>query len=66
MSWSLSIYGHDAPGEDVKAAARAAFAELSAKAGATGGSISGQGNDGVAVSISFPEPLSENSDDTED
>ena len=56
MSWSLSIYGHDAPSEDIKTAVRAAFADLAEKAGATGGSLSGQGNDGVPISISFPEP----------
>jgi hypothetical protein len=56
MSWSLSIYGHDAPSEDVERAAREAFADLAAKAGATGGSLSGQGNDGVPISLSFPTP----------
>jgi hypothetical protein len=62
MSWSLSIYGHDAPGEDIKAAVRDAFAALAAlaeKAGATGGSVSGQGNDGVQISVSFPEPATD-------
>jgi len=55
MSWTLSIYGHDAPSEDVKAAAREAFAALAEKAGATGGSLSGTGNDGPSFSIGFPE-----------
>lgn len=59
VSWSLSIYGHDAPSEDVKAAAREAFAVLAEKGGANGGSVSGQGNDGIAISINFPEPVSE-------
>lgn len=55
MSWSLNISGHDAPAEDVKAAARDAFAALTDLAGATGGSLSGT-EDGAAFSISFPEP----------
>ena len=55
MSYSLSIYGHDAPSEDVKKAAREAFAAMK-EAGATGGTLSGSGNDGVSFSISFPEP----------
>lgn len=58
MSWSLSIYGHDAPSAEVEAAVREAFANLKEKAGATGGSLSGQGNDGVSISVSFPEPES--------
>jgi len=58
MTWNLSLYGHDAPVEDVKAAARKAFQDLAADAGAKGGSLSG--TEGlVAFSISFPEPLSE-------
>ena len=56
MSWSLSIYGHDAPSADVEAAVREAFASLAAKAGANGGSLSGQGNDDAPISLSVPEP----------
>lgn len=59
MSWSLSIYGHDAPSEAIKAAVREAFAGLAEKAGATGGSLSGTGNDGPSFSISFPERVAE-------
>jgi len=62
MSWSLSIYGHDAPSEDVKTAVREVFADLKERAGATGGSLSGQGNDGVSISITFPEPASSEDD----
>jgi hypothetical protein len=56
MSYTLTINGHDAPAEDVKAAARDAFAALVDLAGATNGSLSGSGNDGPSFSISFPEP----------
>lgn len=52
MSWSLSIHGHDAPSEDVERSAREAFADLVAKAGATGGSLSGPGT----LYLSFPTP----------
>ena len=63
MSWSLSIYGHDAPAKDVTAAVREAFAELAEKAGATGGSLTGSGNDGETFGISFPEPAAAGEDD---
>jgi hypothetical protein len=66
LSWSLSIYGHDAPSEDVKTAVREAFANLERKAGANGGSLSGQGNDGEPISISFPEPVADPTETTDE
>jgi hypothetical protein len=66
MSWSLSIYGHDAPSEAVKGAAREAFATLAQKGGATGGSLSGAGNDGPSFSIGFPEPVADPTETTEE
>lgn len=58
MTWSLNIYGHGKPADEVKEAARAAYAELVELAGAKGGSLSGT-DVADAFSISFPEPTPE-------